>query len=85
MPRPGHGAPVGDKAVNFKKSIGKLFSYCKGYVPLIVTALILAITGTIFSLSDRISFRISPILFRRASCRHPELIRIRLRILPYSL
>jgi ATP-binding cassette subfamily B protein len=50
MPRPGHGAPVGDKAVNFKKSIGKLFSYCKGYVPLIVTALILAITGTIFSL-----------------------------------
>lgn len=51
MPKPmGRGPSAGGKAKNFKKSIGKLLGYCKKYLPLIAAALVLAVTGTIFSL-----------------------------------
>ena len=47
MPKPMGRGP---SAKNFKKSIGKLLGYCKKYLPLIAAALVLAVTGTIFSL-----------------------------------
>lgn len=51
MPKPmGRGPSAGGKAKDFKKSIGKLLGYCKKYLPLIAAALVLAVTGTIFSL-----------------------------------
>lgn len=50
MPRPGAPMSNSGKAKNFKQSVGKLISYCKGYLPWIITALILAVTGTIFAL-----------------------------------
>lgn len=51
MPKPmGRGPSAGGKAKNFNKSIGKLLGYCKKYLPLIAAALVLAVTGTIFSL-----------------------------------
>ncbi|MCD7891248.1 MAG: ABC transporter ATP-binding protein/permease [Ruminococcus sp.] len=40
----------GEKAKNFKGSMVKLLGYSKGYLPYIITALALAIAGTIFSL-----------------------------------
>lgn len=51
MPKPmGRGPSAGGKAKDFKKSIGKLLGYCKKHLPLIAAALVLAVTGTIFSL-----------------------------------
>jgi len=38
------------KAKNFKESIGKLAAYCKGYIPFVAVALVLAVAGTVFSL-----------------------------------
>jgi ATP-binding cassette subfamily B multidrug efflux pump len=47
----GHGTmSTGEKARDFKKTWGKLLSYCKPYLPMIVIALILAITATVFTL-----------------------------------
>ncbi|MCD7811184.1 MAG: ABC transporter ATP-binding protein/permease [Ruminococcus sp.] len=40
----------GEKAKNFKGSMINLLGYSKGYLPYIITALVLAIAGTIFSL-----------------------------------
>lgn len=40
----------GEKAKNFGKAIRQLANYCKRYLPAIIIALILAITGTIFNL-----------------------------------
>lgn len=55
--RPGrHGGPggsgmgAGDKPKNFKKSFGNLISYGKAYIPAVIIALVLAVTGTIFSI-----------------------------------
>lgn len=56
--RPGghHGGPhgpgmgAGEKAKDFKKSFASLIAYSKKYVPAIVISLILAVTGTIFSI-----------------------------------
>lgn len=47
---PGGGMQGGEKAKNFKGSMVKLLGYSKGYLPYIITALALAIAGTIFSL-----------------------------------
>lgn len=38
------------KAKNFKESIGKFAAYCKGYIPFVAVALVLAVAGTVFSL-----------------------------------
>jgi ATP-binding cassette subfamily B protein len=47
----GHGVMgPGGKAVDFKKTWGKLLTYCKPYLPAIIIALLLAITSTIFTL-----------------------------------
>ena len=56
--RPGghHGGPhgpgmgAGEKAKDFKKSFASLIAYSRKYVPAIIIALILAVTGTIFSI-----------------------------------
>ncbi len=56
--RPGghHGGPhgpgmgAGEKAKDFKKSFASLIAYSGKYVPAIIIALILAVTGTIFSI-----------------------------------
>jgi ATP-binding cassette subfamily B protein len=45
MGPPGLG---GEKAKDFKGAWGKLIAYCKGYMPVIVTALILASGGAVF-------------------------------------
>ncbi|MCP8969585.1 ABC transporter ATP-binding protein [Ectobacillus ponti] len=44
------GMAVGEKPKNFKETIAKLAVYCRVYMPLIMTALILAITGSIFNI-----------------------------------
>lgn len=49
-PANGPGMNTGEKAKDFKKSFKSLFIYSKKYVPAVVIALILAITGTIFSI-----------------------------------
>ncbi len=46
----GPGMGAGDKPKNLKKSLGKLVSYGKAYIPAVIIALVLAITGTIFSI-----------------------------------
>lgn len=43
--RPGMG---GEKSKNFGKSWGKLIHYCRGYLPVIIIALITASAGTVF-------------------------------------
>lgn len=45
---PGPGAM--EKPKNFKKSFGSLISYGKAYIPAVIIAIILAVTGTIFSI-----------------------------------
>lgn len=47
---PGGRMQGGEKAKNFKGSMIKLLGYSKGYLPYIITALVLAVAGTIFSL-----------------------------------
>lgn len=47
---PGGRMQGGEKAKNFKGSMINLLGYSKGYLPYIITALVLAIAGTIFSL-----------------------------------
>lgn len=44
------GMGGGEKPKNFKKSLGKLFLYCKTYLPAIVIAVCLAIIGTVFNI-----------------------------------
>ena len=49
MPRPGagaHGAP--QKAKDLKKSLGRLFSYLKTFLPMIIVSMVLIIANTIF-------------------------------------
>jgi ATP-binding cassette subfamily B protein len=41
---------VGVKPKDFKKTMGKLIGYSNAYIPFVVTALIFAIAGTVFSL-----------------------------------
>lgn len=56
--RPGghHGGPhgpgmgAGEKAKDFKKSFASLIAYSKKYIPAVIIALMLAVTGTIFSI-----------------------------------
>ncbi len=53
--RPSHGPggmrqSTGEKANDFGKAIRQLAAYCKRYLPAIIVALVLAITGTIFNL-----------------------------------
>ena len=43
------GVP-GEKAKDFKKTLGRLISYCKPYLPLIIVAIVLAIASTVFTL-----------------------------------
>lgn len=43
-------AGAGEMPKNFKKSLGKLGSYCKPYFPAIIIAVLLAITASVFSL-----------------------------------
>jgi ATP-binding cassette subfamily B protein len=45
----GHGMG-GEKAKDFKKTWGKLLAYCKPYLPMIIIAIVLAITSTVFTL-----------------------------------
>ncbi len=40
----------GEKAKNFKKTLGQLISYSKPYLPLIIIAILLAITSVVFTL-----------------------------------
>lgn len=40
----------GEKAKDFKSAIGKLFSFCKRYLPAIIVAIILATVGTILNI-----------------------------------
>lgn len=47
-PRGGMGP--GEKAKDFKNTLGKLIAYCKTYLPMIIVALILAVAGAIFSI-----------------------------------
>ncbi|MCA1035070.1 MULTISPECIES: ABC transporter ATP-binding protein [Bacillus] len=44
------GPEGGQKPKNFKKTIKKLVSYCRAYLPFIVTALVLAMAASIFSI-----------------------------------
>lgn len=46
----GPGMGAGEKPKNLKKSFANLISYCKAYIPAVIVALILAVTGTIFSI-----------------------------------
>lgn len=46
----GPGMGAGEKAKDFKKSFASLIAYSKKYVPAIIVALILAVTGTVFSI-----------------------------------
>jgi ATP-binding cassette, subfamily B, multidrug efflux pump len=50
QPPSGPMGASGPKAKDFKKTIKQLMAYCKTYLPLIVIALVLAMTGTIFSI-----------------------------------
>lgn len=47
-----HRGPVGagEMPKNFKKSLGKLVSYCKPYFPAIIIAVLLAVAAAVFSL-----------------------------------
>ena len=45
---PGMGGGKVEKAKDFKGSWGKLIYYCKGYIPMIIVALIIAAIGTVF-------------------------------------
>ncbi|QPQ31252.1 ABC transporter ATP-binding protein [Lysinibacillus sp. JNUCC 51] len=47
---PGHMMAPGEKPKNFKKPMGKLIAYCKPYLPAIIFAIVLAVTGTIFTI-----------------------------------
>ncbi len=44
------GAPGGQKAKNFKKSLGKLLIYIKPFLPMIIISVLLAIGGTILTI-----------------------------------
>ena len=46
----GRGMGAGEKPKNFKKSFSALISYGKAYIPAVIVALVLAVTGTIFSI-----------------------------------
>jgi len=50
MNRPGGGGVV-EKPKEFKKTWGKLILYCKNYLPAIITALIVAVAGTILQIA----------------------------------
>jgi len=50
MNRPGEGGVV-EKPKEFKKTWGKLILYCKNYLPAIITALIVAVAGTILQIA----------------------------------
>jgi len=50
MNRPGEGGVV-EKPKEFKKPWGKLILYCKNYLPAIITALIVAVAGTILQIA----------------------------------
>ncbi len=47
---PGGRMAPGEKPKDIKKAFGSLFSYSKKYVPAVLTALVLAVIGTIFSI-----------------------------------
>ncbi|HML38648.1 MAG TPA: ABC transporter ATP-binding protein [Bacillota bacterium] len=47
MGRP-HGMAGGEKPKDFKRTWGKLIRYCKSYMPLIITALVIAALSTVF-------------------------------------
>lgn len=51
------GGFSGEKPKNFGKAIGKLIAYCKKYLPAIISAIILAATGSILNIigPDRLS------------------------------
>jgi len=46
----GMGSGGGEKAKDFRKTIGKLIAYMKPYVPAVIIALLLAVTGTVFNI-----------------------------------
>ena len=46
----GMGSGGGKKAKDFRKTIGKLIAYMKPYVPAVIIALLLAVTGTVFNI-----------------------------------
>lgn len=48
-PGPGGMGPT-EKAKDFQKTWGRLIQYCKGYLPVIITALVLAALGTVLQL-----------------------------------
>ncbi len=53
----------GEKPKDFKKSLKKLFSYSKGYVPLVIIAVVCAVIGTIIALiGPRLLSRITDII-----------------------
>jgi ATP-binding cassette subfamily B protein len=44
------GMTTGEKAKDFKKTLRKLLAYCKPYLPMIIIAIILTVTATVFTL-----------------------------------
>ena len=49
-PMGGSMAGTGEKAKDFKKTWGKLIAYCKPYLPVIITAIVCAALGSVFTL-----------------------------------
>ena len=47
---PGGGMGSGEKADDFGKAIGKLISYCKDYLPVIILAVVLAVASSILNI-----------------------------------
>lgn len=47
---PGGGMGSGEKADDFGKAIGKLVSYCKDYLPVIILAVVLAVASSILNI-----------------------------------
>lgn len=45
-----HGMVSTEKAKDFKKSIGQLVTYCQKYFPLVIVAVVLAITGSVLNI-----------------------------------